>query len=463
MKKALAVTGIVLIFFAAGAFAFLSARLWQANGELKSELETQKVSSERREAVLQGNFLSADGFGSSGKDEYFASKEKLISAKADFVNVDLAGMKLTLYEKGAEKAAYPVLTKGREGSWWETPTGEYTALSKETNHFSSIGKVWMPWSIQFYGNFFIHGWPYHPDGSPVEAAYSGGCVRLATEDAKKVFDFVSRGMPILIYEVKPDRRITPVTPAGNAPAVPALTAESAIVADLDTGDIFLDKNADMPLELMSVTKLMTAVVASELIYLERGITISSGMVSDPVQSYPLAVGKSYKAFDLFYPMLMQSSNGSARALGSFIGEKEFVRQMNEKAKTLGMANTTFADTPGIKEENKGSLKDVARLMKYIADKRFFIFDITRGKKLSIFSEGELSSIKNFNDFAGDPRLLGMKNGKLMAIGETIAAVFILKDGNGAEHRIFIGVLRSADRKGDTEKLLGWTEAAFGLK
>jgi D-alanyl-D-alanine carboxypeptidase len=297
----------------------------------------------------------------------------------------------------------------------------------------------------------------------LKKTYSGGCIRLATEDAKKVFEFARRGTPILIYENKEMKSVSPLIPVRAEIPAPEISAEGAMVADLDTGDILLNKNADMPLPMASLTKLMTAVVGSELIYLERGITIRSSMMQDAIQSYPLILGKEYKAFDLFYPLLMQSSNGSSRAIASFIGGGEFVHQMNEKAKTLGMGNSAFVDPAGIGDENVGTMKDIAKLMKYIADKRNFIFDITKGKRLVIFSEGELSHIQNYNEFASDARLIGMKNGKTSGAGESLGAVFLLKSPAGGEHRIFVGVLKSENRKTDIEKLLSWTESSFGLK
>src|SRR5882724_9446532 len=114
-------------------------------------------------------------------------KDDFISQKESFIEADLTAMQLSVYENGAVVKQVPILTKGRPGSWWETPAGLYQVQNKETNHFSSFGHVYMPWSMDFQGNFFIHGWPYEPDGTPVSSAYSGGCIRLATDDAEKLY------------------------------------------------------------------------------------------------------------------------------------------------------------------------------------------------------------------------------------------------------------------------------------
>ena len=158
------------LIMALGAFAF---RLWIVNRELSKKPNLPPII--YRQALIQNSFLNSDGFASYSNQNVFSDEKKnLIEEKKSFVEVNLQKMLLTLYENGEVKEEFPVLSKGREGSWWETPTGKYKALTKEVNHFSSIGKVWMPWSIQFYGNFFIHGWPYHQNGEPVPKSYSGG-------------------------------------------------------------------------------------------------------------------------------------------------------------------------------------------------------------------------------------------------------------------------------------------------
>src|SRR3989344_4038933 len=104
---------------------------------------------------------------------------------------DLREMMIRFYRDGKLETEFPIVSKGKPGSLWETPTGSYHVKTKEENHYSSIGGVWMPYSMQFFGNFFIHGWPRYADGSPVPQGFSGGCIRLSEEDAKKLFSLVT--------------------------------------------------------------------------------------------------------------------------------------------------------------------------------------------------------------------------------------------------------------------------------
>ena len=161
-----------------------------------------------------------------------------VSQKANFIEVNLSQMKLTVFDAGTPLFDAPILTKGRKGSWWETPAGIYQIEMKETVHFSSIGRVTMPWSMQFQGNFFIHGVPTSDTGDPVSSSYTGGCVRIATADAAKIFGMVSVGTPVLVFE--DDFASDSFEHTLNAPGV---SAKQYLVADLKNNFVFLDRGS----------------------------------------------------------------------------------------------------------------------------------------------------------------------------------------------------------------------------
>jgi len=439
----------------------LSFYLWMENRELSENLKSiPSVTMEY--ANRESGFFSTDL--QPAYEGFLGERESLKSEKKDFIEADLDAMTITLYEGGEASSTFPIVSKGREGSWWETPSGLYSALTKETNHFSSIGHVWMPWSIQFYGNFFIHGWPYYEGGEPVPESYSGGCIRLESEDAEKIFAFSERNMPILVLdrESKPLLREA-LRAADPALPVPEISAEAAFAADLESGEVFLNKRAEDALPVASLTKLMTATVAGELIYLERSVQISADMLRDEIQSYDLREGQWYKTFDLLYPLLTRSSNGAARALAGFFGETYFVRQMNRKADTLGMYKTHFVDPAGVEGGNVSSLADMARLARYIAEKRQFIFDITKGEIFKAFGIPGVSLDKNFNEFHEDGNLIGMKNGESSTARQTLLGVWSMQAPDGQEHTVLIGVLGSKDRRADTEAIRDWLSHAFSLE
>jgi len=160
----------------------------------------------------------------------------LISEKQSFIKADLSLMKLSYYQEGKLSKEYPILSKGKEGSWWETPTGLYQIELKKERHFSSIGRVWMPHALAFQGNFFIHGETYYPGGRPTTLTFTGGCIRLKTKDAKELYQLVKIGTPVLIFDqkFKKDNFVYQLK-------IPEVSAKNYLAVDLKNNFVFLEK------------------------------------------------------------------------------------------------------------------------------------------------------------------------------------------------------------------------------
>lgn len=454
-KSHIAFIAALLIF--TGLSSFL---LWDRS-RLRAEVEALKVDKEHRAlAVIENAFASLPPV-ESQEAVMHAKKDQYMQEGKKFVFADLETLDIWLYDGAAPPQHLKIKTKGREGSWWETPSGEYTALLRSRAAFSSLGNVWMPYAIQFYGNFFIHGWPYYENGKDVASTYSGGCIRMATEDAKIVYEFVESGMPILIIgERDQDNFLGLKTINNTTPLSPEIQAESALVANPVTGEVYLNKSAESILPMASIAKLMTALVASEVINMDRSVRVSqSALTTSPIQSYALTTGNSYKIFDLLYPMLEQSSNGAAESIAGFIGKSEFVRLMNKKATALGMINTQFADPAGVREENMSTAKDLLFMSRYILEKRRFIYQITKGENNLPWGYSPLGEIQNTNDFHDLPEVIGVKIGKTTAAKETGLFLLDMKPDDGIAP-VAIIILNSPGRRQDAEVLMNWLKANF---
>ena len=382
--------------------------------------------------------------------EFFKTvKEKFIDEKADFIEGDLSDMVLKVYKKGALAKEVKILSKGKEGSWWETPAGVYKIQSKEKNHFSSFGEVYMPYSMAFQGNFFIHGWPYYPGGEPVAEGYSGGCIRLSDKDAQQVYDLVEVGTPVLVFEkdfLKDD--------FSYDFEIPGITSQAYLAADLRNNFVFLEKNSSKKMPIASITKLMTAIVSTEYINLDREVVISNSMKA--TTSLPrLKTGQSISAYNLLFPLLEESSNEAAAALASFLGKVRFVDLMNVKSISLGMNDTHFADTSGAHEDNVSTAEDLFALSKYLYNNRSFILKLSAGKLTwSAYGTSEFQNLKNLNVFGNDPDFAGGKVGMSTAAKQTIVSIFNLKLKE-EERPVVIIVLGSEDNAGDARKILDY--------
>ncbi|MFH1188883.1 MAG: L,D-transpeptidase family protein [bacterium] len=399
-----------------------------------------------REVAYQYALYFANTDGSSLKFEYgvqptledanffMITHRKFIDSKANFIEADLSAMKLTVYRDGASVFVAPILTKGREGSWWETPAGVYKIESKEKNHFSSMGHVYQPWSMVFQGNFFIHGWPYYTDNTPVASTYSGGCIRLSTEDAKQVYDYVSVGMPVLVFEK--DFIEDTFTYAQKKPFI---SAESILAADLHSNYVLWEKDSKTIRSVASLTKLMTALVVTEYINIEKEIVVTSDMLIETSKPR-LQIGESVSAYQLLYPLLLESSNESAEALAQFLGRERFISLMNKKAESLGMKHTHFVDPAGVQAENTSTAEDCFLLAKYLYNNRRFILDITNEKRTNTAYEKTIfKDLANFNVFFDDPMFIGGKTGVSTSAKETIISLFELQIGTSVRPVVIIAL------------------------
>lgn len=379
----------------------------------------------------------------------------VIPKEGKFISADLVAMKLFLYENGALVSELPIQSKGKPGTSWETPSGFYSVKTKEEVHYSTIGKVYMPYSMQFYGNYFIHGWTYYPDGTPVSASFSGGCIKLTTEDAQKVFAFADIGTGVFVYDTKTHEMPSALSLADIE--LPDVQADAYLIADIDTGDVYAEKDSGAVRPIASVTKLMTALVANELISFEQSI---------PVENVALKAAKGsattterFLVGDLLFPLLLESNNTVADRIAEYYGKDRFVEWMNSTARSLGMQGTSFADASGVSAENLSTPDDLFRLLRYLADKKSFTLTMTRLKEKDVSAKsGVVFKVMNVNDPVFREPFIGGKAGQTTAAGETMAAVVSLPI-EGETRRIAVIVLKSTDRLADTLALTAWMKKA----
>ncbi len=377
-----------------------------------------------------------------------------VENKTTFLEANLSTMKLRFYREGTLEKEVDILTKGKEGSWWETPAGLYAVQTKEENHFSSFGHVYQPWSMAFQGNFFIHGWPYHPDGTPVATEFSGGCIRLSDEDAEAIFNLVEVDTPVLVYE-------DDYASDGFAytVATPNVSADHYAVLDIESGTILTAHEMHTVRPIASVTKLVTALAAVEHINLDKDIYITSSMLASTSVSR-LQAGQSVSAYSLLLPLLLESSNEAAEAFAQKVGRGRFVELMNEKAKALGMNDTHFADPAGSEHANVSTVADLLRLAQYLYNNRSFILGISSGKEVpTLYRTTAFGTLENFNIVEGVGGFLGGKVGE-NSIGQTSLSFYeVMVDG--APRRIAVVLLDSDDREKDIRTILAHIERTYG--
>lgn len=145
-----------------------------------------------------------------------------------------------------------------------------------------------------------------------------------------------------------------------------LKSSVALVMDQDTNEVLFSKNEHAVLPIASITKLMTAMIVTDAnLPMHEMITITQDDVdTEKNSSSRLRVGTTLSREELLHLALMSSENRAAHALGRTYpgGMREFVQQMNVKAKLMGMTETRFVEPTGLSSSNQSSARDLATLV-----------------------------------------------------------------------------------------------------
>ncbi len=136
-----------------------------------------------------------------------------------------------------------------------------------------------------------------------------------------------------------------------------IKAKSAILMEVNTGEILYEDNSDEKLAPASITKIMPLLLVMEAIKrgeitLETVITASEHACSMGGSQIWLEPGESMTVDELLKATVIASANDACVALGEHLAgsEEGFVALMNERAKELGMNNTNFVNCTGLDAE-----------------------------------------------------------------------------------------------------------------
>jgi D-alanyl-D-alanine endopeptidase (penicillin-binding protein 7) len=165
-----------------------------------------------------------------------------------------------------------------------------------------------------------------------------------------------------------------------------LKSASALVVDIYGNDVYA-KDANKARPIASITKLMTAMVTLDAkLPLDQKITITKAD-RDTIRGTGsrLKYGASLTRREMLILALMSSENRAAASLGRTYpgGMSAFIKAMNNKAKSLGMKNSRFADPVGLKSGNTASARDLVTMVR-TAMKYPLIRQATTTRKKTVF-------------------------------------------------------------------------------
>ncbi len=333
-------------------------------------------------------------------EKYFTSvKETFTEKEVSFILTDLKEMEIEFYKKGELEFTLPIAAKGQDGTWTETPAGLYSVEWKAGTHHSTLYDVTMPYSIQFFGNYFMHGWPYHPDGRPVSSVTSAGCIRLDTEDARKLYNAAEKGMPVLVFEEDHES-----DDYAYFKSVGTLDAGSYLAIDIKSNFIFSQKEPEKEVSIGGFSKLLLATIAGEKLFVRSPVNIpekeSEEETDDRFES-----GEEVSLFTLLAVMLIESSDEAAEAIIEHLGEEKITSLVKNYLYAMGMEDTKIPDPKG-GQDNVSTLEDVTTFSKYLYFNRMSLLNISGGELRSIYLDADHREIESKHDLAEFPEFKG---------------------------------------------------------
>ena len=259
----------------------------------------------------------------------------------------------------------------------------------------------------------------------------------------------------------------------NSSAEFNIKARTAILQDFLSGEILYEKEADQSIYPASMTKIMTSIVAFDLLKsgdlsLDEKFIISENawrLSSAGYSSMFIMVGDEVSVEDLLRGIIVASGNDACVALAEGIAgsEEEFAIMMTSKAKEIGMENTNFSNSSGINDpDNVSTVRDIMIMSHYLI-KEF-------PEEYKYFSEKEFT----WNRTGGDPITQGNRNPLLyknlgadgIKTGYLAVEKYSLASSVHRKGRRLIavgsGFESKKDRSRESAKLLTWGYTNFDL-
>ena len=247
---------------------------------------------------------------------------------------------------------------------------------------------------------------------------------------------------------------------------PKVEVPTAILMDYNSGKILFEREADQQIYPASMTKIMTSIIAFELlkqdkIKLEDEVIVSENawrLSSAGYSSMFIMLNDKVTIEDLLKGIIIVSGNDACVALAEAIAgtESNFAEMMTEKALEIGMTNTNFTNSSGINDpDNYSTVRDIAIMSKYLIEnypkyyeyfkEKEFTWERTGGDPITQGNRNPLL----YKNIGAD----GIKTGYLAVEKYSLASSII-----GEDRRLIAvgsGFKTKQSRSNESVKLLSW--------
>lgn len=228
-----------------------------------------------------------------------------------------------------------------------------------------------------------------------------------------------------------------------------------VILEENCGAILYQSNASARLSPASLTKMMTALVTVDNVGLDDVVTVT---VDGPALSLAtdstvmgIEPGQLFSVRDLLYGLLLPSGNDAAVQLAEFVAgsQEDFVELMNEKADSLGLRNTHFANPHGLDDPDLyTSAADMAIVGRVLLRNPDLAEIVGTQTHQPAWSGPPLQNLNLL--LAGYTGAIGVKTGYTDIAHQTMVAA---ADDEG--RRVIVVLLRSDDIYTEVPRLLDW--------
>ena len=240
-------------------------------------------------------------------------------------------------------------------------------------------------------------------------------------------------------------------------------AKAALVMDLTSGAILLEKDADRSIPPASMSKLMTLNMVFEaleqgLISPEDKFRVSARAAAMGGSKMFVRKGELVSIRDLVRGVIVQSGNDAAVALAEALAgtEEAFAERMTKRAKDIGLANSTFVNSTGWPDpDHRMSVRDLANLSARLIQKF--------PQYYAMFAETEFTwdgvTQQNRNPLLSlGVGADGLKTGHTEEAGYGLAASAVR--GRRRVIMILTGLNSKSERRHESERLINWAFRSF---
>jgi len=240
-------------------------------------------------------------------------------------------------------------------------------------------------------------------------------------------------------------------------------AKQVIVVDVATGTVMLEKNADELMAPASMTKIMTANLVFDRLNdgrlsLQDTLPVSENAWRKGGSKMFVRVGNEVAVGDLLRGIIIQSGNDASIVIAEALGgsESAFGDLMTEKAREIGMTETTFRNATGWPDpEHLTTARDMARLAAYTVQTYPEFYHLYGEKSFTYnkIKQGNRNPLL-YKDLGAD----GLKTGHTELSGYGLTAS--VKRGDRRIVLVINGLTSVNERSGEAQRLITWAYREF---